>query len=72
MTMTSRSTTSGQTAFSPLVLCDRLLSLAQDADHAGLRETAKRLLRLATSVLNGPSALWTHAPPRERDRTARH
>jgi hypothetical protein len=35
---------------SPLVLVDRLLSLAQDADKAGLRKPAERLLRLAFAV----------------------
>jgi len=35
---------------SPLVLADRLLSLAEDADRAGLRRPAARLLRLAYEV----------------------
>jgi hypothetical protein len=35
---------------SPLVLCDRLLTLAQDADRAGLAVTAEHLLELAHSV----------------------
>jgi hypothetical protein len=35
---------------SPLVLVDRLLSLAQDADRAGFQKPAERLLRLAFSV----------------------
>jgi hypothetical protein len=39
---------------SPLVLCDRLLSLAQQADQAGFDTTAKRLLALATTVLDSP------------------
>jgi hypothetical protein len=39
---------------SPLVLCDELLSLAQQADHAGFDTTAKRLLALASSVLDNP------------------
>lgn len=33
--------------FSPLVLTERLIALAQDADRAGLRRTAGRLVRLA-------------------------
>ncbi len=37
---------------SPLVLCDRLLSLAQDADRAGCAVTAERLLHLAHAVLD--------------------
>jgi len=37
---------------SPLVLADRLLSLAQDADRAGFTGSAERLLRLAYAVCN--------------------
>jgi hypothetical protein len=39
---------------SPLVLCDRLLTLAQQADHAGYATAARRLLRLAMTVLDEP------------------
>jgi len=35
---------------SPLVLCDRLLTLAQDADRAGYTITAEHLLHLAYDV----------------------
>lgn len=35
---------------SPLVLADRLLSLAQDADRAGLARPAARLVRLAYAI----------------------
>ncbi len=35
---------------SPLVLCDRLISLAQDADRAGFIATAERLVRLAHTM----------------------
>lgn len=35
---------------SPLMLGDRLLALAEDADRAGLRRPAARLLRLAYAV----------------------
>jgi hypothetical protein len=38
--------------FSPLVLADRLLSLAQDADRAGYRDSACRLLGLMYHVLD--------------------
>jgi hypothetical protein len=38
-------------AMSPLILCDRLLSLAQDADRAGLRGAAEHLLELVGVVL---------------------
>jgi hypothetical protein len=37
---------------SPLVLADRLLTLAQDADRAGFAKPAERMLRLAYSVWN--------------------
>ncbi len=35
---------------SPLVLCDRLLTLAEDADRAGCAVTAEHLLHLAHTV----------------------
>jgi hypothetical protein len=35
---------------SPLMLCDRLLTLAQDADRAGCAITAEHLLQLAYTV----------------------
>ena len=37
---------------SPLVLADRLLSLAQDAERAGFAKPAERMLRLAFAVWN--------------------
>lgn len=37
---------------SPLVLSDRLLTLARAADHAGCRETAVTLLGLAHAVFD--------------------
>lgn len=39
---------------SPLVLADRLLTLAQDADRAGYRDTASSLVQLVYNVLDGP------------------
>jgi hypothetical protein len=38
--------------FSELVLSDRLISLAQDADRAGYTATAERLVSLACSVFD--------------------
>ena len=38
---------------SPLMLADRLISLAQDADRAGFREAASRLVKLIDTVLDG-------------------
>jgi len=40
-------------SFSPLVLADRLLSLAQEADRAGYHDSALRLLGLIDTVLDG-------------------
>ena len=37
---------------SPLVLADRLISLAQDADRAGYLDSATRLLGLAYAVFD--------------------
>jgi hypothetical protein len=37
---------------SPLLLCDRLLSLAQDADRAGCAVTAEHLFHLAHAVFD--------------------
>ena len=49
--------TTRQTAFSPLMLSDRLLTLAQDADRAGYRLAAENLLFLAQEVLEQPQRL---------------
>jgi hypothetical protein len=40
------------TPVSPLVLADRLISLAQDADRAGYAESATHLLTLAYAVFD--------------------
>ncbi len=37
---------------SPLVLADRLISLAQDADRAGFADSATQLVSLAYQVLD--------------------
>ena len=39
---------------SPLVLADRLITLAQDADRAGYPESATKLLGLAYAVFDEP------------------
>jgi hypothetical protein len=39
-------------AFTELILSDRLIALAQDADRAGYTDTAERLLTLACSVFD--------------------
>jgi hypothetical protein len=41
-----------QNIVSPLVLSDRLIALAEDADRAGYTGTAEQLLRLACAVLD--------------------
>lgn len=41
-----------QPPVSELVLSDRLLSLAEDADRAGYTDTAERLLALACAVFD--------------------
>ena len=48
---------SGQKAASPLVLCDRLITLAQDADRAGFAVTAEHLVHLAHSMFEEPRTL---------------
>ena len=40
------------TQVSPLVLSDRLITLAQDADRAGYVDAARRLVRLAHTVFD--------------------
>ena len=71
MATTAYGTASTHLPFSPLVLCDSLLSLAQDADHAGLRAAANRLLTLATSVLDERPAPRIHAAPRAPNHSVR-
>ncbi len=39
---------------SPLILCDRLISLAQDADRAGFAVTAEHLVHLAQAMFEEP------------------
>lgn len=43
------------TTASPLVLCDRLISLAQEADRAGHPGTASQLVHLAHTVFDEPT-----------------
>jgi len=49
---------------SPLMLADRMITLAQDADRAGYAKTASRLVRLACKVLDRQPAAT--AAPRRR------
>lgn len=64
--MSAAQTLPGARAFrpSPLVLSDRLLNLAEDADRAGCPVAAEHLLALAHAVFDEASP-WT-MPPRHR------
>lgn len=42
----------GSNQFSPLILADRLISLAQEADRAGYTASASRLIGLVYAVLD--------------------
>lgn len=55
MTYMTRVVWQTEPAFSPLMLSDRLLTLAEDADRAGLRTAAESLLSLASEVLDPPA-----------------
>jgi hypothetical protein len=55
MTYMTRIVSQNAPAFSPLLLSDRLLTLAEDADRAGLRTAAESLLFLASQVLDQPA-----------------
>ncbi len=47
---TSASASAGKV--SPLLIADRLITLAQDADRAGYSATAERLIRLVNRVFD--------------------
>jgi hypothetical protein len=51
MMQSTHSTFRAEPTVSPLILCDRLLTLAKDADRAGMRGAAEHLLDLASEVL---------------------
>ena len=57
MTYMTRIVPENKPAFSPLLLSDRLLTLAEDADRAGYRIAAEHLLFLASEVLDQPDSL---------------
>jgi hypothetical protein len=42
----------GVISVTPLVLSDRLISLAEQADRAGMRRVAERILALACCILD--------------------
>ena len=50
---------------SPLLLSDRLISLAEQAEQVGCTDTARRLVRLASSVLDEKTKLGAR-PARPR------
>jgi len=47
---------------SPLVIADRMITLAQDADRSGDQDTASRLMSLMLAMLDRPAAGAGHAP----------
>ncbi|HUB12063.1 MAG TPA: hypothetical protein VMB34_08905 [Acetobacteraceae bacterium] len=57
MTYMTRIVPETKPVFSPLLLSDRLLTLAEDADRAGYRIAAEHLLYLASEVLDEPDNL---------------
>lgn len=57
MSATTENLATAHARISPLMLSDRLLRLAEDADTAGLRITAEHLLALAEDVLDLPARL---------------
>jgi len=52
MMQTTGSGVADKPVCSELILSDRLIALAQDADRAGYRDTAERLVTLACSVFD--------------------
>ena len=57
MTYMTRIVSQNEPAFSPLMLSDRLLTLAEDADKDGFRTAAESLLSLASKVLDQPARM---------------
>jgi hypothetical protein len=57
MTYMTHTAARNEPTFSPLMLSDRLLTLAEDADKAGFRTAAESLLSLASKVLDQPARL---------------
>lgn len=58
--MPDPSTAGRPTPASPMLLADRLLTLAEDAARAGLPVAASRLLALAHDVLDEPTPSVVH------------
>ncbi len=52
MSYSENAATPMPTPISPLMLADRLITLAQDADRAGYQDSATRLLGLAYAVFD--------------------
>jgi hypothetical protein len=50
--MNTPSPTQAEAPVSPMMICDRLIGLAQDADRAGYTDTAGRLVILASRIFD--------------------
>ncbi len=57
-------------ATSPLMLCDRLIGLAQDADRAGFASTADRLVGLVEQIFAERQTVPRARPNRPHPREA--
>lgn len=57
MTYMSRIAGQFESKPSPLMLSDRLLRLAEDADRGGFRVAAEHLLHMAVQMLDDPQSL---------------
>ncbi len=55
---------SAAAAISPLLISDRLISLAEQAGQVGCQETARHLVRLASRVLEEKTGFAPPAPRR--------
>ena len=60
---------SSELKLTPLVLADRLITLAQDAERAGYRGAASGLVKLMNSMLD--SSAPRRRPPSARTRAGR-
>jgi hypothetical protein len=57
MTYACRNERVARDEISPLMLCDRFLTLAQEIDRAGFRVASEHLLDLAIRAVENPASL---------------